>query len=100
MIEKFFSDHWDKIIAAVLMLISVTVLILVIFLCLGGEAAEKRTDFDTAMIIDAGIYKTDIVWYTIEGEWVTICTKTEPFDEITYRIHQSNVVLIRQEVAP
>lgn len=99
--RKFFSDHWDKIISALTMLIYVAALsFLVLVIGLGGETTEKRTDFDTAMIIDVGIYKTDIVWYTIEGEWVTICTKTEPFDEVTYRIHQSNVVLIRQEVAP
>lgn len=98
--RKFFSEYAFASLTALWILLAVVSFTLTAVVCLGGETTEKRTDFDTAMIIDVGIYKTDIVWYTIEGEWVTICTKTEPFDEVTYRIHQSNVVLIRQEVEP
>lgn len=57
----------------------------------------RQTDYDMAMIVDAGIVKKNIIWYSIDGDWVYICSNDAALGEMIYRVHESNVVLIKTE---
>jgi hypothetical protein len=98
-IMEFFEEYenWKK--RFILISIVVFIIISLIFLADGLLPPIRQTDYDMAMIVDAGIIKKNIIWYSIDGDWVYICSHDAALGETIYRVHESNVVLIKTEAA-
>ncbi len=92
--ETFIMDFWKKH-EPIIMIISIMLLIILLVVALLPPI--RQTDYDMAMIVDAGIVKKNIIWYSIDGDWVYICSRDEALGEMIYRVHESNVVLIKTE---
>lgn len=101
--ETSIMEFWEKygnLIQSFIAIISVIALIiLTIYLVVEILPSARQTDYDMAMIVDAGIIKKNITWYSIDGDWVYICSHDAALGETIYRVHESNVVLIKTEAA-